>query len=101
MKLDTDDLLLLSQLAISAAYQAGEIISKSNNHSIKVNTKTGGSSLASMVVTEVDLLCQNIILQTLATSCKTYDLAILTEETPDSLERLQKDFLSVLYRKFF
>jgi 3'(2'), 5'-bisphosphate nucleotidase/myo-inositol-1(or 4)-monophosphatase len=92
MKLSTDDLLKLSQHAITATYQAGEIISKSNNRSIEVNTKTGGSSLASIVVTEVDLLCQDIILQTLASSCKIYDLAILTEETPDSLERLQKDF---------
>ena len=92
MKLSTADLLILSELAITAAYQAGEIISKSNNRSIEVSTKTGGSSLASTVVTEVDLLCQDIILQTLATSCKTYALAILTEEMPDSLERLQKDF---------
>ena len=92
MKLSTADLLILSELAITAAYQAGEIISKANIRSIEVNTKTGGSSLASTVVTEVDLLCQDIILQTLATSCKTYALAILTEEMPDSLERLQKDF---------
>ena len=92
MNLSSNDLQILSQLAISAAYAAGEIISKFTNQSIQVNSKTGGSSLASKVVTEVDLLCQNIIVQTLASCCKTYDLALLTEESPDNLDRLKKDF---------
>ncbi len=92
MKLYPSDLYLLSQCAISAAYQAGHIITTLSQHSVSVNIKKGGSSIASQVVTEVDHLCQNIILQTLIPTCTTYDLALLTEESPDNLERLKKDF---------
>jgi myo-inositol-1(or 4)-monophosphatase len=59
---------------------------------ITVNTKTGVSSLVSQVVTEVDHLSQAIILQTLAPTCSRYDLALLTEESPDDRERLVKDY---------
>lgn len=92
MKLTPNDLQLLSQHAISAAKNAGQIISKYSNSFVAVNTKTGGTSLASQVVTEVDILCQNIILQHLEPTCNTYDLALLTEESPDTFDRLLKDF---------
>jgi len=92
MRLCASDLFLLSQCAISAAYQAGSIITKHAHRPVSVNGKKGGSSLASQVVTEVDYLCQDIILQALRPTCTVYDLALLTEESPDSLERLEKDF---------
>lgn len=92
MKLSASDLFLLSKYAMSAARQAGEIISKHTHRPVTVKTKTGGSSLASQVVTEVDHLCQDIILQTLNPTCETFDLALLTEESPDDLKRLEKDF---------
>ena len=92
MKLGDSDLFLLSQCAISAAYQAGHIITKHAHYPVSVNSKKGGSSRASQVVTEVDHLSQDIILQTLRPTCTVYDLALLTEESPDSLERLEKDF---------
>lgn len=92
MKLSASDLSLLSQYAISAAYQAGEIISQYTFRPLTVNNKQDASSIASQVVTEVDYLAQDVILQTLSSSCMEYDLALLTEESPDTLERLEKDF---------
>lgn len=92
MRLSTSDLFLLSQCAISAAYQAGQIISSYSDRSVAVMTKQGGNTLASQVVTEVDHLCQAIILQTLLPTCDRFDLAVLSEEMPDNRERLQKDY---------
>ncbi|WP_305909957.1 inositol monophosphatase family protein [Methylomarinum sp. Ch1-1] len=92
MNLTVDDLFLLSQCAVSAAYQAGQIISKHSKRSVAVQSKQGGTSLAAQVVTEVDHLSQEIILQTLQPTCKIFDLALLSEESPDDRERLRKDF---------
>ncbi len=92
MKLNSSELSLLSQCAISAATQAGQIISIHSQHPVAVKSKKGGASLASQVVTEVDLLCQERILQILLPTCDTFDLAILTEESPDNLNRLKKDY---------
>ncbi len=92
MQLNNNDLYLLSQCAISAALQAGQIINNYAHDKLTVNTKRGGTSLASQVVTEVDLLSQASILQNLQASCAIYDLALLTEESPDDLQRLEKDY---------
>lgn len=92
MKLSPSDLFLLYQCAISAALQAGQIISKYTHRPLSVKPKTGGISPASQIVTDVDYLCQNIILQTLDPTCETFDLALLAEENPDDLKRLEKDY---------
>ena len=92
MQLTDNDLYLLSQCAISAALQAGHVISSFPRENLNINSKQGGTSLASQVVTEVDLLSQAIILKSLLPSCKIFDLALLTEESPDDLNRLEKDF---------
>ncbi|NOQ17446.1 MAG: inositol monophosphatase [Methyloprofundus sp.] len=92
MQLNNNDLYLLSQCAISAALQAGQIINNYAHDKLTVNSKQGGTSLASQVVTEVDLLSQASILQNLQASCAIYDLALLTEESPDDLQRLEKDY---------
>ncbi len=92
MRLSRDDLFLLSQCAISAACQAGHMIARYSQRSVAVNAKDGGSSLAAQVVTEVDYLSQDIILQVLQPTCAMFDLALLTEESPDDCERLRKDF---------
>ncbi len=92
MKLSSNDLFLLSRCAISAAYQAGQIISTKSRHPVKINTKKGGTSLASQVVTEVDHLSQAVILKNLIPTCEIFDLALLSEESPDNLERLEKDY---------
>ncbi|OAH97284.1 3'(2'),5'-bisphosphate nucleotidase CysQ family protein [Methylomonas methanica] len=92
MRLSTDDLYLLGQCAISAAMQAGQLIARHSQRAVKVNTKDGGSSLAAQVVTEIDHLSQDIILQTLRPTCTKYDLAWLSEEAPDDGARLQQDY---------
>lgn len=92
MQLSTNDLYLLSQCAISAALQAGQMIANFDRDKLRVNTKQAGVSLASQVVTEVDHLSQAIILQNLLPSCEIYDLALLTEESPDDGSRLEKDY---------
>ncbi len=92
MQLSNNDLYLLKQCAISAAYQAGQMISQYANRSVTVQTKQGGESRASQVVTEVDHLSQAVILETLLPSCSRFDLGLLTEETPDDGSRLEKDF---------
>ncbi len=92
MRLSANDLFLLCQCAISAAYQAGQMIARHSQRAVAVNTKNGGSSLAAQVVTEVDHLSQDIILQILKPTCAMFDLALLSEESPDDQERLRKDF---------
>ncbi|MDX8128563.1 inositol monophosphatase [Methylomonas sp. OY6] len=92
MRLSTDDLYLLGQCAISAAMQAGQLIAKSAHTAVVVNSKDGGTSLAARVVTEIDHLSQEIILQTLRPTCASYDLALLSEESPDDGARLQHDY---------
>lgn len=92
MRLSSNDLYLLSQCAISAATQAGHLIARYSQSHVVVNTKNGGTSLAAQVVTEVDHLSQDIILKTLLPSCLIYDLALLSEESPDDCQRLTKDY---------
>ena len=92
MQLSTNDLYLLSQCAISAALQAGQMIADFKRDKLTVNTKQAGASFASQVVTEVDHLSQSIILQNLLPSCAIYDLALLTEESPDDGMRQEKDY---------
>lgn len=91
MQLSSHDLYLLSQCAISAALQAGQMIANFKRDDLVVHSKQGGSSYASQVVTEVDHLSQTIILENLQPSCVIYDLALLAEESPDDQLRLEKD----------
>ncbi|MGR9053669.1 MAG: 3'(2'),5'-bisphosphate nucleotidase CysQ family protein [Gammaproteobacteria bacterium] len=92
MQLSADDLFLLSQCAVSAAYQAGHLIAAHATREVAVDTKQGLSSLAAQVVTEVDHLSEAVVLQNLKPTCARFDLALLTEESPDDRERLNKDF---------
>jgi myo-inositol-1(or 4)-monophosphatase len=92
MRLSKNDLFLLSQCAVSAACQAGHLIAVHSRRTVSVNTKEGGTSLTAQVVTEVDHLSQDVILQILRPTCELFDLALLSEESPDDGERLHKDF---------
>ncbi len=92
MKLSPDDLAYLSECAIAAAKQAGQLIESYANRTVSVRHKSGGDSHASQVVTEVDLLSEEIIVKTLRPTCERYDLALLTEESEDDKARLHKDF---------
>lgn len=86
------DLLALNNIAIKAALSAGKVIQKYINEDVLVEKKEGGDSYASQVVTVVDKECETVILAHLLTTCKEFDLAILSEETEDDNSRFQKDF---------
>ena len=91
MKLTTEQVYELYELAKKAALQAGKVISEYPREDLKVNKKKGGESLASQVVTAVDLLSEKEILAILNPSFKKYDLALLSEETDDDNSRFEKD----------
>lgn len=82
----------LNNIAIKAALSAGEVIQKYMTDNVKVDKKTGGDSLASQVVTAVDIECEKVILSHLLPSCEAYDLALLSEETEDDGSRFKEEF---------
>ncbi len=82
----------LNDIAIKAALSAGKIIQKYMNEEVKVEKKTGGDSIASQVVTAVDLACEKEILTHLLPSCDEFDVGFLSEETEDNGSRFEKDF---------
>ncbi len=92
MILSKNDLKDLCQIAIGAAQEAGQAISDNRNRELTVKNKIGADSLASQVVTEVDLMSQEIILKKILPTCKKYDLALLTEESTDDHSRFEKDY---------
>ncbi len=92
MKLNSQDLQVLNQAASNAAQKAGQLISNYTTKKLTVKNKTGGDSLASQVVTEVDLMAQEMILESLAEVTQNYDLGTLGEESPDNHERFEKDY---------
>ena len=92
MKLETEDFIYLCEYAIEAAKAAGIHIARKSKQEVTVRHKEGMETYASQVVTEVDLQCQEIILQHLQPTIDKFDLGLLTEETEDSGARLIKDY---------
>jgi fructose-1,6-bisphosphatase/inositol monophosphatase family enzyme len=92
MKMDDKILNELCQNAITAARQAGEIIAEHMHKKIIPQRKLSGTGPASQVVTEVDFMSQEAILNVLSPTCDKYDLGLLAEEDDDSLSRLEKDY---------
>ena len=98
------ELFTLLAFAIQAATEAGEYIAhfvaqqeeEQGDVQLIVQAKTAGDSLASQVVTDVDLAAQEIILKHILPTCKKYDLGLLTEELADDGSRLtHKAFWSI------
>jgi 3'(2'), 5'-bisphosphate nucleotidase/myo-inositol-1(or 4)-monophosphatase len=89
------DLEKLNQQAIDAAHAAGEVINSyrdSGNYvDVDVQYKAAGNSAASQVVTEVDHKAQAVILEFLQPGCIEFDLALVTEESPDDGLRQEKE----------
>ena len=92
MNIGASDLKELSALAIEAAVQSGYYIQTMVGKHQVARSKDVGDSLASCVVTEVDVESQRRILGVLRKSIDAYDLGFLTEESADDLSRLQKDY---------
>lgn len=91
-KLIETQLVKLCQVAKEAAVSAGlHIQSQFDQHYLKQH-KEGGDSLASQVVTAVDIKAQEIILKVLQESMETFDLGLLTEELTDNHSRTRKDY---------
>lgn len=86
------NLLPLKQTAVDAAMAAGRIISSYMDQEIIVEEKDGGTNYASQVVTKVDKECEDEILSYLLPTCKSHDLALLTEETEDNGSRFEKKY---------
>lgn len=89
-ELSSYDLKYLSAEAENAARKAGKLIREYANKNIEVLEKSGGSSKAAQVLTEVDLRCQSLILEHLKSTIAQYDLAVLSEEQEDDKLRLLK-----------
>lgn len=92
MVLEKKDLQNICDSMIEAAVQAGKYICANQNKHFEVRKKDGVDSLASQVVTEVDLKSQEMILERLLPSVHQFNLALLTEESIDTKERLQKNY---------
>ena len=92
MILTKSDLAALSKIAIKAAQKAGELIQSYAHRDVDVHRKAAADSLASQVLTEVDVKAQNVVLDILAPTLSDYDLALLTEESEDDQSRFLKDY---------
>ncbi|MEM7152813.1 MAG: inositol monophosphatase family protein [Myxococcota bacterium] len=90
MTLTETDLQALAQVAADAARQAGRYIATARPETVMHKPDIG--SPAAQVVTEVDQRSQDIIVGLLTPTLARYDLALLTEETPDDGVRHTKDY---------
>ncbi len=92
MLLESETLRRLADYASEAACAAGALIQTYSAGEVAVMHKSGGDSLASQVVTEVDEKSQAMILDILNPTIAAFDLALLTEELPDDGGRHVKDY---------
>jgi 3'(2'), 5'-bisphosphate nucleotidase len=86
------ELLKLCQSAVAAAKAAGIYIQSQFNRHHEIRDKASGTSLASQVVTNVDLRAQEIILNHLNPTFQQFELGVLTEESVDDHSRLEKPY---------
>lgn len=80
MRLSKTEILLLQDSAIKAAKLAAKYIESVDRSQLTIDHKTGGRSLASQVVTQVDIECQRLILDELEPITSQYQFAVLAEE---------------------
>lgn len=92
MELTSDQLSELESIGIKAAVRAGEMIQSKTKKNHEIVHKKGGNSLASQIVTAIDLESQRLILETLNDTFKSFELGLLTEESPDDSSRHQYDY---------
>ena len=86
--MNTEGLNVLAALAEEAVRDAMTVVRSFAERPLNVETKAGGSSLASQVVTEADCASEEVIVDRLAPSLKEFGLALLSEERPDDGSRL-------------
>lgn len=86
------DFTALSKVAVKAALLAGKVIQNYMDDDFAILENKTGDSVASQVLTEVDLKSEQTILSHLLPTCKAYNLGLLTEEQEDDKSRFDKDF---------
>ena len=92
MILEGKQLDTLLEAALNAGRKASAYIqSKVDNNYVK-QIKDGGDSIASQIVTEIDVIAQQIIVEILHPSIIQYDIGLLTEESVDDHSRFTKDY---------
>lgn len=82
----------LARIAEAAAARAADHIREWSGRHREVQSKDGSGSIASQVVTEVDLACQDIILTHLREESALEGSGLLTEESEDDSSRLESDW---------
>ena len=92
MVLNSQQITILCQVAKVAAVEAGKYIQSRVQDHFEINLKEADRSLASTIVTEVDLESQEIILKQIEPTLKQYNLGFLSEESDDDGSRLIKDY---------
>lgn len=92
MRLCREQLVELRELAIQAAKGAGEVIESRVETEFSIDCKAAGDTRASQVVTEVDRLAQDVILERLGESLERFDLGLLSEEREEDASRFEKDY---------
>ena len=92
IKLDKLTWQNLCDIAIDAATQAGAIIQRNFHCNVATQNKDSGSSIASQIVTHIDFMSQELILQLIHPTCEKYNIGLLTEESEDDLSRFRKDY---------
>ena len=85
------ELTALKDLACQAALNAGKVI-QSADRKAPFERKSGGFTLASQVVTEVDIQAQQAIFDVIEPTLAKWDLALLSEEREDDGSRFQKEY---------
>ena len=80
MELTSDQLSELESIGIKAAVRAGEMIQSKTKKNHEIVHKKGGNSLASQIVTAIDLESQRLILETLNDTFKSFELGLLTKK---------------------
>ncbi|MEM6722944.1 MAG: inositol monophosphatase family protein [Bacteroidota bacterium] len=86
------DIARLAHIAGKAAVSAGKVIRTYYKSDLQIHLKVTGTSKASQVVTEADKASERILLEHLQPTCSAYDIALLSEETPDDQSRFEKDY---------
>jgi len=82
--LSTEQLQKLCKTVVQAVQEAGQWIEKFDRHNLQKTFKDSGSSVASQLVTEVDLRSEEIIRERLKTISEPLDIAFVGEESCSS-----------------
>ena len=92
MRLGEQEFKALRDQAITAAVRAGRVIQSKAGTRLSVERKEAGDTRASQVVTAVDRLSQEAILDTLSDSLETFGLGLLSEELDADRSRFERDY---------